>query len=162
MTLRIITTGGTFDKCYDPITGQLSFAQSRIPPLLDTARLSTAAVVEHLMAIDSLHMGDEHRAAVLTACRASPERQIVITHGTDTMVKTAAVIAQAALPATIVLTGAMVPASIEGSDAAFNLGFAIACAQTLTPGVWIAMNAEAHAWNRVRKNRSLGRFEPLG
>lgn len=161
MTLRIITTGGTFDKCYDPLTGQLGFAQSRVPDLLGRANVAATVVIEPLMAIDSLHMRDEHRAAVLAACKASPESRIVIVHGTDTMVETATVLAAAKLRATIVLTGAMVPASIEGSDAAFNLGFAIACTYTLPAGVWIAMNGEPHAWDRVRKNRTLGRFEAL-
>jgi L-asparaginase len=161
MTLRIITTGGTFDKCYDPLTGQLEFEQGRVPRLLEDARLAPVAVVESLMAMDSLNMRDDHRQAVLAACRASPEQRIVIVHGTDTMVQTAAVLAQADLPATIVLTGAMVPATIEHSDAAFNLGFAIACARCLAAGVWVAMNGEVHAWNRVRKNRVLGVFEAL-
>lgn len=161
MTLRIITTGGTFDKCYDPLIGLLGFTQSLVPALLAPARLAPSPAIEPLMAIDSLHMRDEHRAAIVAACRQSEETRIVIVHGTDTMVETATALAHAALPATIVLTGAMVPASIKRSDAAFNLGFAVASAQTLPAGVWIAMNGRAHAWNRVRKNRELGCFEPI-
>lgn len=161
MTLRIITTGGTFDKSYDPLSGQLGFAASRLPHLLEEARLSSVPALERLMAIDSLHMEDSHRERIAEACRASPDNRIVIIHGTDTMVETAAVLARAGLSRTIVLTGAMVPASITGSDAGFNLGFALACAQTLAPGVWIAMNGAVHAWDRVRKDRALGRFVAL-
>lgn len=158
MTLRIITTGGTFDKCYDPLSGQLIFDASRLPHLLNEARLASAPALESLMAIDSLHMEEAHRRRIADACRTSEEDKIVIIHGTDTMVDTAAVLARAGLARTIVLTGAMVPATITGSDAGFNLGFALACAQTLRPGVWIAMNGAVHAWDRVRKDRALGRF----
>ncbi len=161
MSLRIISTGGTFDKHYDPISGQLVFADSRLPALLGRARLAEPPVLEPLMAIDSLEMTDAHRQAVLAACRASPEHRIVIIHGTDTMVDTARVLGEARLSATIVLAGAMVPASIDGSDALFNLGFACACAQTLDAGVWVAMNGRAHAWNAVLKNRALGRFDAV-
>lgn len=161
MPLRILTTGGTFDKHYDPLTGQLGFADSHLPQCLAHARFASPAVVQPLMAIDSLEMTDEHRQAILTACRQSPERRIVIIHGTDTLVDTAAVLGRARLDATVVLTGAMVPAGIEGSDARFNLGFATACASILDPGVWVAMNARVFAWDQVRKNRALGRFESL-
>ncbi len=161
MALRIITTGGTFDKLYHPLTGELVFGASQVPALIELARPAEPPVIEALMAIDSLDMTDAHRTAVLDACRASPQKQVVVVHGTDTMVQTAAVLAQAHLPATIVLTGAMVPASVSGSDAGFNLAFAMACAATLAPGVWIAMNGQAHPWDRVRKNRALGRFESI-
>jgi len=161
MPLRLLTTGGTFDKHYDPLTGQLVFAHSHLPNCLAQARFDSPPVVQPLMAIDSLEMTDHHRQQILAACRASPERQIVIIHGTDTLVETAAVLGHAQLEATIVLTGAMVPFEIEGSDALFNLGFAAACASTLAPGVWVAMNARVFDWRQVRKNRTLGCFEPL-
>lgn len=161
MPLRLLTTGGTFDKHYDPLTGQLVFADPHVPQCLAQARFDSAPVVQALMAIDSLDMTDLHRQQILAACRESPERQIVIIHGTDTLVETAAVLGSARLEATIVLTGAMVPAEIEGSDALFNLGFATACATTLAHGVWVAMNARVFNWRDVRKNRALGRFEPL-
>ena len=161
MSLRILTTGGTFDKRYDPITGQLGFAASAAPDLVQRARLAEAVTLEALMALDSLDMTDAHRQTILAACRASAESRIVILHGTDTLVETARVLGAARLPATIVLTGAMVPASVDGSDALFNLGFACACADTLPEGVWVAMNGQAHAWNAVRKNRTLGRFEAV-
>ena len=159
MSIRILTTGGTFDKHYDPITGTLGFAASHLPSLIDQARLAERPVVEAVLALDSLDMNDSHRAAILAACRASPERQIVVIHGTDTMVETARLLESARLDATIVLTGAMVPAEIDGSDARFNLGFAIASAGLLGPGVWIAMNGIARRGTQVRKNREAGRFE---
>lgn len=108
MSLRILTTGGTFDKRYDPITGQLGFAASAAPDLLERARLAEAVTLEALMALDSLDMTDAHRQTILAACRASAESRIVILHGTDTLVETARVLGAARLPATIVLTGAMV------------------------------------------------------
>lgn len=163
MILRLIATGGTFDKVYDPLTGELRFTRSHVPELLDRARLpANRFVVEELMLMDSLDMTDRHRQKVLAACRASPEQRIIVIHGTDTLAQTAAVLAAANLQATIVLTGAMVPYTIDQSDAQFNLGHAIGCAQHLPPGVYIAMNGQAHGWDQVRKNRALGVFEPLG
>jgi len=155
-SLRVICTGGTLDKHYQPLTGQLVFDQSAVPQLLQTARIE--APVTQLLQIDSLDMTDAHRQQVLTCCREVSERQLVITHGTDTMVDTAAVLAQAALEKTIVLTGAMVPASVNDSDGGFNLGFAIAAAKLAQPGVWVAMNATVFAWDQVRKDRQLGAF----
>ncbi len=159
MTLRILATGGTFDKHYDPIRGELTFAQTHLPALVAQARLAGEVYCETVMLIDSLEMDDGHRQSVLAACRAATEPAIVIVHGTDTMVETAAVVGRASLPKTIVLTGAMVPAEVQGSDALFNLGYAIACARALPPGTWVAMNGVAHRWDRVRKNRALGVFE---
>ena len=159
MSLRIIATGGTFDKHYDPIAGALGFAESHLPQLLAQARLDAPVALQTLMLIDSLDMTDTHRRTLLEACRASPQAQIVVIHGTDTLVESARLLGQAALPATVVFTGAMVPAEIEGSDALFNLGFAVACARALPAGVYVAMNARIHPWDQVRKNRALGRFE---
>ena len=162
MSLRILATGGTFDKRYDPITGALGFGQSQVPKILRRARLSGDVAVQVVMLIDSLEMLDEHRRRVLDACRAAPEESIVVVHGTDTMVETAAVLAGAALDKTIVLTGAMVPFSVDDSDASFNLGAAVAYARTLARGVWVAMNGLARPWSDVRKNRAAGIFESLG
>jgi L-asparaginase len=161
MSLRIITTGGTFDKHYDPIAGALSFSGSHLDQICARARLSVPFSVEVLMLIDSLDMDATHRAAVLAACRAAPEHQIVVIHGTDTMVETAAALGAAALDKTVVLTGAMVPYEVADSDALFNLGFALGCAGQLGAGTWIAMNGVAHRWDRVHKNRALGVFEAL-
>ena len=168
--LRLLACGGTFDKRYDPIRGELTFVDSQLPAIVDRARLTVPTVVEALMQIDSLDMEPSHRERILAACRASPESAIVVIHGTDTMAETAAVLGphfgptdRAAdtpvLAKTIVLTGAMVPYSIATSDALFNLGFACACAQTLDAGVWIAMNGRVHSWHSVRKNREAGVFE---
>lgn len=159
MSLRIITTGGTFDKHYDPIAGTLGFDKSVLPEALTRARLTEPCAFEPLMAVDSLDMKDQHREQILVACRRAPESRIVIVHGTDTMRETAAVIAGAQLLKTIVLTGAMVPYEVAGSDAMFNLGSAVTAAHLSTPGVWIVMHAQVFPWNEVRKNRTAGVFE---
>ncbi len=159
MILRIIATGGTFDKQYDPLTGQLVFGESAIPSALARARITVPWQFEALMAIDSLDMLDSHRQQILAACERSAETRIVIVHGTDTLRETAEVLGQAQLPKTIVLTGAMVPYRIDQSDALFNLGFACAAATLCAPGVHVAMNAQVFAWNAVRKNRGAGIFE---
>ncbi len=154
---RIITTGGTFDKVYDPLTGALVFDHTQVPQLL--MRADIVYPITELMLIDSLHMTDTHRAQISMACRECDESRIVIVHGTDTMNLTAQALAALALPKTIVITGAMIPARVNGSDALFNLGYAIAAAQHAQPGVWIAMNGQTFAWNDVHKNREAGRFE---
>jgi L-asparaginase len=159
MSLRILATGGTFDKRYDPIAGTLGFGRTQLDEILRIARIEGAAVVEEVLQVDSLDMTDAHRRQVLDACVASPEARIVVVHGTDTMVETARVLGEAGLPKTIVLTGAMVPFAVAGSDALFNLGFAAGCARALPHGVHVAMNAQLFAWNAVRKNRALGVFE---
>ncbi len=168
MTLRIIATGGTFDKHYDPLTGTLGFRDSVLPAALQRARMAQQGerrehrcVFEPLLALDSLDMRDEHRQHILQACQRAPEHQIVIVHGTDTMRDTAAVLGAAALQKTIVLTGAMVPYLIDDSDAFFNLGFACACAQLARSGVYIAMNGQLFDWDNVQKNRAQGCFEVL-
>ena len=176
--LRILACGGTFDKRYNPISGQLEFIESQLPGIASRARITLPIVVETVMLIDSLDMQAADRERVLAACRAAPEASLVIVHGTDTMSDTARVLGPhfgahfgargGAAPSTdgthdasktIVLTGAMVPYAITHSDALFNLGFACACAQTLPAGVWIAMNGRIFAWDAVRKNREDGVFE---
>lgn len=159
MSLRIIATGGTFDKHYHPLDGTLGFGESVLPEALARARLTEAFEFQPLMAIDSLDMQDPHREQILSACKSAPESKIVIVHGTDTMVETATVLAKAQLPKTIVLTGAMIPYDIAGSDAMFNLGSAITAARLSAPGVWIVMHARVFPWNEVRKNRTAGIFE---
>jgi L-asparaginase len=157
--LRLITTGGTFDKRYDPIKGALGFADSHLDTIVTQARMLGPVATEVLMLIDSLDMNDSHRQQILAACKAADEIQMVIVHGTDTMVETAAVLGAAQLGKTIVLTGAMVPFEVAASDALFNLGYAVAAARLAPPGVYVAMNAQLFAWDRVQKNRVLGRFE---
>lgn len=158
-SVRVIVTGGTFDKFYDELRGELTFKDSNIPEILSQARVTVRVEVELNQLIDSLQMQDENRSSVLAACRRAPERHIVVTHGTDTMTLTAALIGPAGLDKTIVLTGAMVPYRIQGSDAQFNFGTAFAAARLLPPGVWIAMNGRVFPWNAVRKNRERGLFE---
>lgn len=158
MTVRILATGGTFDKRYDPVAGSLAFGSTAIGEILTPAQVTIP--VEVLMQIDSLEMTDEHRRQIADACERSPQTRIVIVHGTDTMLETAATVAARNLAATVVLTGAMVPNAVRDSDAAFNLGFALAAATLAEAGVWIAMHARLHDWQLVRKNRALGRFEP--
>ena len=166
MALRIIITGGTFDKRYDAIRGQLTFADTHLPDILEQVRCSLPIELELNQLIDSLDMQDENRLRVLNACRSAAEEYIVITHGTDTMAETASVLGRAfdaGEPALagkrIVLTGAMVPYSVSGSDALFNLGSAVMAVQLVAQGVYIAMNGRCFPWHSVAKNRALGVFE---
>ena len=161
MSLRIIATGGTFDKHYDELTGKLGFADSHLPEVLARTRMTVPVALEVLPLLDSLDMQDSDRARVLAACQAAPETSIVIVHGTDTMKETAGVLGPVALDKTVVFTGAMIPYSIAKSDALFNLGFATAAAQCLPPGVYVAMNGQVFAWDNVTKNRAAGVFQPL-
>lgn len=166
MSLRIIITGGTFDKRYDAIRGQLTFQDTHLPDIIEQVRTSLAITLELNQMVDSLDMHDANRQSILKACGKASEEQIVITHGTDTMEDTAAVLGTAFAegePALtgkrIVLTGAMVPYSVSGSDALFNLGSAIMAAQLVEAGVYIAMNGRCLPWQTARKNRALGVFE---
>jgi L-asparaginase len=158
---RIIVTGGTFDKRYDAIKGELTFTQTHLPAMLEEARVKLPLATDIRLLIDSLQMTDAHRQEVLKACREAPERSIVVVHGTDTMVETARVIGEAALSKTVVFTGAMVPYSVQGSDASFNLGFALAAALTLVPNAYVAMNARVFPWDDVQKDRGQGSFKRL-
>jgi L-asparaginase len=161
MSLRIIATGGTFDKHYDELTGTLGFADSHLPAALARTRMTVRVELEQLPLLDSLDMMDADRQRVLASCRSAAEHAIVIIHGTDTMRETAGVLGLAALEKTIVLTGAMIPYEIANSDALFNLGFATGVAQVLPPGVYVAMNGQVFAWDKVTKNRAAGVFQPL-
>ena len=158
MTLRILATGGTFDKHYNEIEGKLSFSESHLPEVIQRARLTVPVELEVCMLMDSLDMDDSHRQTILEACQRSPEKAIVIIHGTDTMRETAEVLGAAALGKTVVFTGAMIPYDIANSDAFFNLGFACAAAQLLPAGVHVAMNGKIFPWNDVQKNRNAGVF----
>lgn len=160
--IRVLVTGGTFDKEYDELRGSLNFRQTHVGEMLRLGRNRVAVSVSVLMMIDSLDMAAADRARIVDACVDTDENQIVITHGTDTMIETAAVLARA-LPdmvgKTIVLTGAMVPYAFGSSDGLFNLGSALSFVQLLPPGVHVAMNGRCFAWDRVRKNRETGTFE---
>jgi L-asparaginase len=161
MTLRLIATGGTFDKHYNELNGVLGFAESHLPEVIKRSRMTVPVALDVLPLLDSLEMGDADRERVLTTCRAAAEKAIVIVHGTDTMRETAAVLGAAGLDQTIVLTGAMIPYSIANSDALFNLGFACGVAQVLPAGVYVAMNGQVFPWDNVTKNRSAGVFQGL-
>ncbi len=160
-TLRLIVTGGTFDKQYDELNGTLAFGSTHVEDVLRRGRSDVALVVEVLMLKDSLDLTDEDRARIVAAARASDERRIVVTHGTDTMVESARALAAADLEKTIVLTGAMIPYVFGSSDGLFNLGSALSFAQVLPPGVYVAMNGRVFPWDNVRKNRERGVFEPI-
>lgn len=161
MPIRVLVTGGTFDKEYNELAGTLSFRETHVPDMLARARCRLDVAIEVLLMIDSLEMTDHHRALVVAATRDCPERQVVITHGTDTMVETARAIAAEVRDKTVVLTGAMVPYAFGSSDGLFNLGSALSFAQALPAGVYVAMNGRYFRWDDVRKNREIGVFEPL-
>ena len=158
--IRIIVTGGTFDKHYDAIKGELTFKETHLPAILQQARVTVPVEIEINQLIDSLHMTDEHRQRVLAACAAAPEKSLVVVHGTDTMAETARVVGSAGLRKTVVFTGAMIPYSVQGSDALFNLGFALALAEVMAHGTYVAMNGRAFSWDAVRKDKSSGQFLP--
>ena len=157
--IRILVTGGTFDKTYDEINGRLSFGSTHLPEMLRLGRSRVETTIETLMMIDSLDMTDADRARIVDACARCPEGRIVVTHGTDTMVETARAVAHGVAGKTVVLTGAMVPYAFGSSDGLFNLGSALSFAGVLPPGVYIAMNGEHFPWDRVRKNKEAGVFE---
>ena len=160
--IRILVTGGTFDKEYDEVRGRLFFKDTHIHEMLEKGRSRVPVSIRTLMMIDSLDMTDADRALVVEQCRQSDEDRIVVTHGTDTMVETARAVAAAGLAAkTVVLTGAMIPYAFGSSDGLFNLGSALSFAQTLPPGVYVAMNGQVFPWDRVRKNRDTASFERL-
>lgn len=154
-------TGGTFDKEYDEITGRLFFKDSHLSEMLSLGRCRLALDVRTLMMIDSLDMTSADRELIAEQCRATPESRVVITHGTDTMAETAAMLAERVTGKTVVLTGAMIPYKFGSSDGLFNLGSALAFVQSLAAGVYIAMNGRCFAAGRVRKNRETGIFEEV-
>lgn len=159
--VRILITGGTFDKEYNEITGNLYFKDSHVQEILSLGRSHVPVALRTLMLVDSLDLTDADRQIILDQCLKSPEKRIVITHGTDTMVDTARFLGQHVKDRTIVLTGAMIPYTFGSSDGLFNLGSALAYAQTLPAGVYIAMNGRSFLWDNVIKNRKLGCFEPV-
>jgi len=159
MSIRLFVTGGTFDKEYDEIHGRLYFQDTHLPQMLDLGRCRVDVEIRTLMMVDSLEMRESDRELIAHQCRDSPEDRIVITHGTDTMVETAAVLARTVTDKTMVLTGAMIPIAFGSSDGLFNLGGALAVVQVLPHGVYIVMNGCVFPWDKVRKNRETGVFE---
>jgi L-asparaginase len=162
MKIRILVTGGTFDKEYDELTGRLFFRDTHVPEMLRRGRCRLDVTVETVMMVDSLDLDDTGRARIVARARASADRAIVVTHGTDTMCETARALAAAGLEdKTIVLTGAMVPYAFGSSDGLFNLGSALSFVQVLPPGVYVAMNGQHFRWDAVRKNTATGVFETV-
>jgi len=176
--IRIFVTGGTFDKQYDELRGALTFGGTHLPEMLRLGRCRVHVDITTLTMIDSLDMTETDRRRIVDACCSSAEPQILITHGTDTMVETARALGEsirggtarqrdepsmggAHLTKTIVLTGAMVPYAFGSSDGLFNLGSALSFVQVLPPGVYVAMNGRCFEWNKVRKNRETGFFEAI-
>ncbi|MGQ9465186.1 MAG: asparaginase domain-containing protein [bacterium] len=159
--IRIFVTGGTFDKEYNELTGELFFKETHIPQMLKMGRCRVPVDVRTLMMIDSRNMTDVERELIAYNCVQVKEERIIITHGTDTMVETAKYLAERVKDKTIVLTGAMVPYTFGSSDGMFNLGCALAFVQTLAPGIYIAMNGRYFTWDNVRKNRKTGEFEEI-
>jgi L-asparaginase len=161
MAICIFVTGGTFDKEYNEINGTLYFKETHLAEMFALARCRMDVEIRTLMMIDSLDMTDHDRKRILESCREAQEDRIIITHGTDTMAVTAGVLGRELHDKTIVLTGAMIPFKFGSSDGLFNLGCAVAFAQALPSGVYVAMNGRYFHWNNVRKNRETGRFEEL-
>ena len=161
MALKILITGGTFDKEYDEIKGSLYFKEPHMTEILELGRSRVDVNIEKLMLIDSLDMTPNQRELIVSKCVESEEDQIVITHGTDTMTITGKMLAEKKMDKTIVLTGAMIPYKFGSSDGLFNLGGAIAYAQSLPSGVYIAMNGQFFEWDKVEKNREKGVFESI-
>jgi len=157
--IQLFVTGGTFDKEYNELSGELFFKATHVDDMLRLGRCRLDVQVETLMMIDSLEMTDAGRQLILERCAAAPASRIVITHGTDSMEQTAAVLGQGIRGKTVVLTGAMVPYKFGSSDGMFNLGTALAFVQALGSGVYVAMNGRCFPWHSVRKNRELGVFE---
>jgi L-asparaginase len=161
MTIKILVTGGTFDKEYMELTGELIFKNTHVPEMLKLARCRTDIKIRTLMMIDSLEMTEYHRNSILEKCKNSKEDKIIITHGTDTMAKTAQYLGSQIKDKTIVLTGALVPYAFGSSDGLFNLGSALAFVQSLPNGVYIAMNGRYFSYENVRKNKATGEFEEI-
>tara|TARA_X000001036_G_scaffold297495_1_gene276593 strand:- start:3535 stop:4032 length:498 start_codon:yes stop_codon:yes gene_type:complete len=159
--ITILVTGGTFDKEYNEIKGKLYFNESHIKEMLDLGRCNIPVTIKNLMLKDSLDMVDIDRKLILDACMQTEINKIVITHGTDTMTVTAKFLAQNIKNKTIIFTGAMIPYKFGSSDGLFNLGSALTAAQTLEPGIYIAINGNIFQWDKVIKNRKKGIFESI-
>lgn len=162
--IQIFVTGGTFDKDYNYITGELFFRDTHLLKMMERGRCRLDIDVKTLMMVDSLEMNEDDRSIIAHNCGRTEANQILITHGTDRMVDTAAYLAEKDIQGkTIVLTGAMIPYAFgTSSDGFFNLGSALAFVQTLPPGVYVVMNGRFFSWNNVRKNQQTGNFEEPG
>ena len=161
MAIRIIITGGTFDKQYDELKGELAFKDSHLPEIIRTIRSTIPIELEINQLIDSLEMNMSNRLSILESCRRAPEDKIIIIHGTDTMTETAKILGEADLDKCVVLTGAMVPYAVNHSDALFNLGCSFTTVQLAAKGVYVVMNGRIFSWDKVRKDRERGVFKEV-
>ncbi|MEI6737592.1 MAG: asparaginase domain-containing protein [Pseudomonadota bacterium] len=159
MKIAVFITGGTFDKAYNELNGELYFKKTHVPEMLTMGRSLLSTRVETLMMKDSLFMNDDDRDVIARACKSAKEHAIIITHGTDTMEDTARYLAPRVKNKTVILTGAMVPYKFGSSDGLFNLGSALAYAQVNPTGVYVAMNGQCFAWDNVTKNKKKGVFQ---
>lgn len=161
--ILILVTGGTLDKDYNPISGELAFDHSHLPQILNQANCTLPVSVKTLMLKDSLEMTDNDREFILEAIQNAEESRILVTHGTDTMCQTGEYLLKhqeiRLQTKTIVLTGAMRPFKLGESDASFNLGAAIMALQLLDKGIYLCMNGRCHPAGKVQKNLSKGMFE---
>ena len=159
--IKIFVTGGTFDKEYNELNGELYFKKTHLHEMLALGRSQLKVDIETIMMKDSLEMSNDDRNTIVQQCLESYESKILITHGTDTMVETATLLAKKITTKTIVLTGAMIPYKFGSSDGLFNLGSALSFLQSLPHGIYIAMNGNIFNWDNVKKNKKLGLFQPL-
>ena len=159
--IKIFVTGGTFDKEYNELNGELYFKKTHLHEMLVLGRSQLKVDIETIMMKDSLEMSNDDRNTIVQQCLESDESKILITHGTDTMVETATLLAKKITTKTIVLTGAMIPYKFGSSDGLFNLGSALSFLQSLPHGIYIAMNGNIFNWDNVKKNKKLGLFQPL-
>jgi len=159
--IKIFATGGTFDKEYNEINGELFFKQTHLSELLELGRSQLNVKIETLMMVDSLEMTEDSKKYIVEKCKKEKTDRIIITHGTDTMVQTAALLAKSIKDKTIILTGAMIPIKFGSSDGLFNLGSALSFIQVIDPGIYITMNGRYFKWDNVRKNKKLGIFERI-
>lgn len=162
--IQVFVTGGTFDKEYNYLTGELYFKDSHIKEMFERGRCEVDIDIRALMMLDSLEMTEEDRGIIVHNCKKTPAARILLTHGTDRMVETARALSEAGIAdKTIVLTGAMIPYAFgTSSDGFFNLGSALAFVQVLPPGVYVVMNGRYFEWDKVRKNKQTGNFEEIG
>jgi len=159
--IKIFATGGTFDKEFNEINGELFFKETNLYELLELGRSQLDVKIETLMMIDSLKMSSDDRNYIINKCKNEKTNRIIITHGTDTMVESAKLLAEKITDKTIIFTGAMIPIKFGSSDGLFNLGSALSFIQTLEPGIYITMNGRYFTWDNVRKNKKLGIFERI-
>ena len=159
--IKIFATGGTFDKEYNEINGELFFKKTHLAELLELGRSQLNVKIETLMMVDSLEMTEDSKKYIVKKCKEEKTDRIIITHGTDTMVETAALLEKSIKDKTIILTGAMIPIKFGSSDGLFNLGSALSFIQVIDSEIYITMNGRYFKWDNVKKNKKLGIFERI-